>query len=336
MRLLRSYGVELVLIMTLALAVAFFGYLAVGLLPRNVVSESFNGRRALANVERQVAFGARATGTRASIEMSEWLINQLTGLGWDVVIQEFAVQDPLRGRNVIAIRSPQTPSAGVAMLATHYDTRLAADADPDPAQRTKAAPGANNGASGAAVLLELARTLDVDAGGHTVCLAFLDAEANEEIPGWLPWLGSRQLAGSLSRDVLRCASPRFVVALDQVGAPDARFAPDPAAAPWINDALWTDNPLPDPGGNFAAGQAGTPLVNSHTAFAAAGFQTGLISDRAYALARTTADLPAVLSAQTLETVGRRLESWMESGAPVPTNPGPGAAAATPAVQQAPP
>jgi hypothetical protein len=323
MRLLRGYGIELGLVVTLGLAVAFFGYLAVGLLPRSVVDSAFDAERALADVVRQVGFGARATGTQASLETSEWLIQQLTGLGWDVVVQEFSVSDPLKGRNIVAIRTPQTPSAGVAMLATHYDSRLAADEDADPDARTQPAPGANNGASGAAVLLELARTLDVDGGGQTVCLVFLDAEANGGIPGWAPFLGSRQLAAKLSRDVLRCASPRFVVALDQVGAPDARFQPDPATEPWVNQSLWATALEQGFGDRFVAEVAAEAIEGSHTAFSQA-YATSLIADRAYPHARTLADTPEMVSAETLAAVGRTLEVWLEQGAPEPSAPEPSA------------
>ncbi len=317
MRLLRTYGVELALVVTLGLAVAFFGYLALGLLPSNVVDESFDAARALDAVERQVEFGARTPGTQSSLAMSDWLIQQLIGLGWDVVVQEFPINELIKGRNVVAMRSPQGPAAGVNMLATHYDSRLAADADPDEAARALPAPGANNGASGTGVLLELARTLDVDAGGNTVCLAFLDAEANEGIAGWQPLVGSRQLAGSLTRDVLRCASPRAVVALNQVGAPNARFLPDPAAEPWVNESLWQTAAEAGFGAWFVNEPASEPLESSQSAFATAGYATGLVADREAPNARTLADTPATLSTETLAAVGRTLELWLETGAEQP-------------------
>lgn len=330
MRLLRTYGVELALVVALALAVAFFGYLAVGLLPSNVVDESFDGARALNSIERQVDFGARTPGTQSSLAMSDWLVQQLIGLGWDVVVQEFAVNELITGRNIVAMRSPQSPPAGVSMLATHYDSRLAADADPDEGSRALPAPGANHGASGAAVLLELARTLDVDVSGNTICLAFLDAEANDGIAGWPPFAGSRQLAGSLSRDVLRCASPRVVVAIDQVGAPDARFYPDADATPWVNTALWQTAAEAgfgawfvvetDPDSESAAGAE--PLVASHSAFVEAGYAGAVVIDRAAPFVRTLADTPASLSAETLGAVGRTLELWLETGAEQPADAAP--------------
>ena len=100
------------------------------------------------------------------------------------------------------------------------------------------APGANNGASGVAVLLELARTLDVDESGHTLCLAFFDADANDGLPGWQGRLGSSHFARTVAQDVPRCAAPAFVVALDQVGGDNARFRQDANGDPALNAAIW--------------------------------------------------------------------------------------------------
>lgn len=321
MRLVRNYGVELTLVLTLALAVAFFGYLALGLLPNNVVDESFAGARALANVERQLDFGPRTVGSEGGRATSEWLIQQLTGLGWDVVVQEPPVDSPLRWRNVVAVRSPANAAADVAMLVSHYDSRLVADADPDEANRTLPPPGANNGASGTAVLLELARTLDVDAGGNVVCLAFLDGEANEGVPDAEPFIGSDELARALVRGandaLLRCASPRVVVAIDQVGAPTARFQPDPAGEPWVNASLWATAAEVGLSDTFVADLAVEPLSGSHTAFAEAGFATALVADREDPNARTLQDSAEALSAEMLGRVGNVLERWLEAGAPQP-------------------
>jgi hypothetical protein len=319
--------VELALIFALALAVAYFGYLAMGLLRSSAIDETFDGGRARAAVERQVAFGTRTTGTPSSLQTSDWMVDQLTSLGWDVLIQTFPISADVEARNIVAIRTPDSPPAGVAMLATHYDSRLAADLDPNPENRSQPAPGANFGASGAAVLLELARTLDVDRGGHTVCLAFLDAEANEGIPGWGARTGSRQLAPTLTRDVPRCASPRLVVGLDMVGASDARFQPDLSAAQWINLGIWRTAAELGHSATFPTTIAESPWSGSQTAFADEGFATGAIVDRDFPNARTLSDTPAFISAATLEAVGRTLEEWLERGAPAP--PGSVAPQATP-------
>ncbi|MEM7536125.1 MAG: hypothetical protein AAF639_28340, partial [Chloroflexota bacterium] len=224
MQRVRLYSIELTLTAILGLAVFFFGYLGYGL----VIAEtdvSFSGERALVYVERQLSFGPRITGSKASEKMTDWLIDELRGRGWDVVIEPFpmlvtgpagaaiannidlAGEQPstdnedttdsttieLIARNIIAIREPEvqesffdnlglgfgqssevdTASDGparVGMLVTRYDTRLFADLDDDEANHELTVPGANGGASGTAVMLELARTLSLQLTNHTMCL----------------------------------------------------------------------------------------------------------------------------------------------------------------------
>ena len=126
----------------LVAAVAFFGYLGYGLLRPEIINEPFSGEKALANAEKLLAFGPRATGTESSLQTGDWLVEQLRLMGWDVVIQPFRCRT-LSGRNILAVRSHSKPGSPVAMLTTHYDTRLVADRDPDPANRKRPTPGAN-------------------------------------------------------------------------------------------------------------------------------------------------------------------------------------------------
>ena len=319
-RFVRSYSVELALVSALALAVLFFGYLAVGLFPRDAADEDFAGSRALESAGRQMAFGARATATQSNLEMGGWLIEQLTGAGWDVVIQQFSAGQVVNGRNLIAIRTPEQPPAATAptsfpvgILTTHYDTRLAADGDPNPDNQTSPAPGANNGASGVAVLLELARTLDVNATGHTICLAFFDGDANDGLPGWQGRLGSSHFARTVAQDVQRCAAPTFVVALDQAGGDDARFRRNPDSDPALSAAVWAQADSLGYGDTFLAEDAPT-TVNAHTPFQESGVPTALITDVGYVAGATLADTMDRLSEQTLLRVGRTLEAWLERGA----------------------
>ena len=194
---LRIYRIEISLVGLLALSVGFFGYLGYGLLPSDPAKEEFSGQRAMTYLTKQMSFGNRITGSESSQEMTNWLVGELSQMGWDIVIQPYMVPndgpDEVMARNIIAIKSGEEEVEEeaeverirpVALLSTHYDTRLFADADPDVDNHEKPVPGANDGGSGAAVLLELARTLDVDSSGHTVCLVFFDASDNGEIEGW--------------------------------------------------------------------------------------------------------------------------------------------------------
>ena len=312
MQRIRAYAIELILIAALLAAVVFFGYLGYGLLRPDVVNEPFSGERALANVGSQLEFGPRVTGTEASLRMGDWLVEQLRLLGWDVVIQPFTINEQVQGRNIVAVRSPGQPGAPVALLATHYDSRLAADADPNPAQHQTPTPGANAGASGPAILLELARTLDVDAGGHTVCLAFFDAEANAGLPGWDANIGSRLFVESQPESVPRCAAPRFVVGVDQAGAIDQRFFQNEASDPALNDALWNVAENLELGARFPSQRRPMP-ISATSVFSATGATTADLMSTDYPYRATLADTLDKLSADTLGAVGLVLETWLEGG-----------------------
>jgi glutaminyl-peptide cyclotransferase len=308
---LRAYGVELILTGTLLLAVLFFGYLGYGLLRTEVINEPFSGDKALANATKLTAFGPRATGTKANVETGNWMVEQLRLLGWDVVIQPFTVDEGVAGRNIIAVRSHSVPGSPVVMLTTPYDTRLVADADPDPANQKLPAPGANASASGAATLLELARTLDVEATGHTVCLGFFDAEQNEGLPGWNANMGSQIYVRSLPESVPRCASPRFTVSLDTVGAKDQRFFQDAQGDAGLQNALWQTAANLDYAEWFPKETRPLP-AGSQSAFQAQKLATTSLVGLDYPAANTTQDTPDKLSAETLQRVGMTLETWLET------------------------
>jgi hypothetical protein len=313
----RRYAVELTLVAVLALAVAFFGYLAVGLLPGSEQDRDFRGSAALNDIGLQMAYGSRAVGTQSNLRQGDWLVQQLTGLGWDVVIQEFTLSDALKGRNLVAVRSPdgaqtsETPPP-VGLVVAHYDSRIAADRDASPENQARPALGANDGASGTAVLLELARAIDVESAGQTVCLAFTDGDANAGIPGWTEPAGSAHLARTIARDVPRCANPAWVVALGMVGGVDATFPIDAQSDPALQASLWSNADALGFADQFTDAVTDGALPNP---FAQSDVPTVLIDDPTYPYVATLADAADKVNAETMEAVGRTVETWVESGSP---------------------
>ena len=288
MQRVRAYSIEILLTAALIAAVFFFGYLGYGLLRPEVINEPFSGERALTSAGKLLDFGPRITGTGASVEAGDWLIEQLRLLGWDVVIQPFSVSEEVSGRNIIAVRSHSKPGSPVIMLATPYDSRLAADADEDPANQQRPTPGANASASGVATLLELARTLDVEQSGHTICLGFFDAEQNGGLPGWEPHLGSQIYVRSLPLSVPRCASPRYVVGVEAVGAADQQFFQTENSDRTLENALWQTAANLDYEKWFP--QTSQPAVEGvQSAFATAEMPTATINGADYPARNTMQD-----------------------------------------------
>src|SRR5690348_9769082 len=98
---------------------------------------AFDGQRAYADVQTQVAFGSRVPGSEGHAKIQEWIRTELESAGWQVEIQDSqALGHPVE--NIIAKRNSEPPQI---VIGAHYDTRMYADQDPDPAQHTNYVPG---------------------------------------------------------------------------------------------------------------------------------------------------------------------------------------------------
>ena len=98
--------------------------------------EMFDGQRALADVETQVAFGTRIPGSSGHVQVQEWMRAELSAAGWNSRIQSSEMLGhPIQ--NVIAYRGDDVPKI---ILAAHYDTRMIADNDPDLTRRLTLCP----------------------------------------------------------------------------------------------------------------------------------------------------------------------------------------------------
>jgi glutaminyl-peptide cyclotransferase len=257
----------------------------------------FDGQRALQDIEIQVAFGPRVTGSDEHSNALAWIRKELELAGWSTRIQKSEMLGhPIQ--NLIAYRHNEPPSI---ILAAHYDTRMIADNDPDPVNRTKPVPGANDGASGVAVLLELARNLPEDS--IPVWLVFFDAEDNGNIPGWDWILGSQSFASQMD------FSPEAVVVVDMVGDSDQNIYIERNSNQGLVDELWTvaeslgyiDRFIPE---------AKYSMTDDHTPFLQKGIPAVDIIDFDYAYWHTISDTPDKVSAESLQAVGETLGTWI--------------------------
>lgn len=147
---------------------------------RSAPRAEVDGARALARVARQVDAGPRIPGSPGHAAVQDWIADELTRLGATVERQRFtdsSLADPLPLVNVIGRFGPRAAAGGrLIVLAAHYDTRPWCDQDPDSARRGDPVPGANDGGSGVAVLLEVAEVMSRRPPPVAVDLVFLDGE----------------------------------------------------------------------------------------------------------------------------------------------------------------
>ena len=142
-----------------------------------------DGERALARVRHQVQAGPRVPGTSAHRATRDWLAHEIAALGGTLESRSFSdssLGQRLELTNLIGHFGPGRTGTGPAVrriaLLAHWDSRPWCDQDPDSAHRADALPGANDGASGVAVLLEVAEIMHRRPPPVGVDLVFLDGE----------------------------------------------------------------------------------------------------------------------------------------------------------------
>lgn len=220
---------------------------------------AFCADSAYAYIEKQMSFGPRVPNSKGHNDCAVWLIQKLRSFGAEVELQRGQMPD-YRGHmqqiyNIIAHFTPS--SSPRILLGAHYDTRPWCDEEENYSDRFYNVPGANDGASGVGVLLEVARqiglkmqdtvsSLEGRSGGVStpVDIIFFDCEdmgtprvytGVEREDTWC--LGSQlwatnyaqrsnpQFSESSNSQIVKSSNPqyRFGIVLDMVGAPDASF-----------------------------------------------------------------------------------------------------------------
>ena len=202
-------------------------------------------------------------------------------------------------RNVIAKRGTGAPWT---ILGAHYDSRLKADHDPDPANHDQPVPGANDGASGVAVLLEVARVLPEELEGE-VWLAFFDVEDQGQLPGWDWILGSRALADSLE------GKPDAVIVVDMIGDADLNIYQENNSDPGLTAEIWDIAARLGYADQFIP-QTKFSMLDDHTPFLEKGIRAIDIIDFDYPYWHTIGDTADKVSASSLQAVGDTVLHWL--------------------------
>ena len=268
--------------------------------PAPAAPDAFSGALAYAWVERQCALGPRLIGSPANLALGDLIIETLTELGWTVAEQRFEFQG-VPVRNILAWRG----EGDALLLGAHYDTRRSADHEA-PSQPVL---GANDGASGVAVLLELARSVAWERVENRVYLAFFDAEDNGNLDdGWPYAVGSRYMAehwGENGEPPLQA-----VVVVDMIGDADQQIYYEVNSDPALMAEIWAIAAELGLGDRFIP-QYRHSIIDDHTAFARRGIPAIVIIDFDYPYWHTLRDTPDKVSPESLEAVGRTLQLWLE-------------------------
>ena len=208
----------------------------------------FNADTAYRFVKEQLEFGPRVPNSAAHEKCADYLTDQLKNYLKTVNVQKGQVKafngTILNFRNIIGSYNPETNDR--IFLCSHWDSRPFADHDPDPKNRTKPVPAANDGASGIGILLEIARQISLSKPQIGVDLIFLDVEdygppEGQKVEGnsedW--WgLGSQYWA---KHPHVENYFAKYGILLDMVGATGATFPMEGFSmqyAPEIVNQVW--------------------------------------------------------------------------------------------------
>ncbi len=268
----------------------------------SVEEVSFDAQRALADVAAQLAFGPRYPGAPGHAQVQTYIQTQLAAWGWTVETQPFTYQ-AVPVMNIIG-RAPGPAGRPIVLLGAHYDTR--ARSEQSPGLEATPTPGAVDGASGVAILLELARTLDAAALEHEVWLLFFDAEDNGSggLPGWDWIVGSTYLADNLT------VTPEAMVLVDMVGDADQQLYYEGHSDPDLQAELWSLAAGLGFGNYFIPTMRHT-MIDDHLPFARRGIPAVDIIDFDYVYWHTVDDTLDKVGLDSLWRVGHVLETWLE-------------------------
>jgi hypothetical protein len=271
----------------------------------------FTGDAAWGYLVRQCDFGTREPESAGHDSVLVWIIRHLERSGARVTAQRFEVDDPygdrrLRLTNVIASFSPELDRR--LMLAAHYDTRPWADQEPEDSLQNRPILGANDGASGVAVLLEIADILEaVPPGDLGVDLVFFDGEDYGRQSDYAHFLlGSKHFAANLAG-----YRPECCILLDMVGAKDARIRQEgyslQHAARLTEELFRRAGAL---GLDVFVSEPSQPIYDDHVPLLQAGIPSVDLIGLPYPHWHTLGDTPDKCSAETLRQVGSLLTDFI--------------------------
>lgn len=235
-----------------------------------VAVPEFCADSALRYVAEQVAFGNRIPGSPAWQRCADYLVAAMNRWCDTVVVQSFKATlwngNVVPGRNIIASLNPTAQKR--VLLAAHWDSRQWADHDDDSDLHHSPVPGANDGASGAAVLMEMARGMSQMPPSVGVDFIFFDVE-DQGTPEWSEtydenaWCkGSQYWANNRHQPFY---SAVYGILFDMVGTPEPRYTKEQVSryyAPGLTDKLWNVASLMGYGSVFVNQQT-DPILDDH-------------------------------------------------------------------------
>jgi glutaminyl-peptide cyclotransferase len=262
--------------------------------PPAAAAAAFDGKRAWRDLETQVKFGPRPSGSAALQQTREWILAELKAAGIETRQQIFIAKTPLGEvsmANVIGT-IPGRRAERIA-LASHFDTKLF---------REIRFVGASDAASSTAALLELGRALKRRQNEYTIELLFFDGEEavvewsrnNDNTYGSRHYVQTAQQNGTIK-------GLQALVLLDMIGDKNLVIRRDANSTPWLVDIVW--NAAARLGHRSIFSNELTSIDDDHMPFLRAGIPAVDIIDLDYPAWHTAADTIDSVTERSLQVVG---------------------------------
>jgi hypothetical protein len=279
-----------------------------------------DGQRAYGYLEKICELGPRIAGTETNARQRKMVADHFAKAGGTVKEQPFHAPHPLTGRrvnmvNLIGSWHPERTRR--VLLCAHYDTRPRADQEEDPERLNRPFLGANDGASGVALLMEIANHLEKLETPWGVDLVLFDGE--ELVYGNNPrqgeyFLGSTAFARNYAAQRDR-GRPRMQyeagILLDMVGGKEMTIKREPNSVQFAPDLMrdvWAV--ARQVGARSFSNEIGRDVQDDHWPLNRASIRTIDLIDFDYPYWHTIDDIPKNCSAESLAEVGRVVTAWL--------------------------
>ncbi|SYZ73836.1 Peptidase M28 [Candidatus Zixiibacteriota bacterium] len=273
---------------------------------KEIIPPAFKGEEAFDCLVKQVSFGPRVPGTENSRHCQEYLISFFESLGAQVDTMQFIHRNPLTFEEtpmvniLVHFHGTDSDSKARYLLAAHYDSRPRAENDSDPAKKILPIPGANDGASGVAVLMELGRLFSEVKPRVNVDMALFDGEDWGEAGNLDEYfLGAKNFVTRIPRDHYR-----FAILLDMVGDKDLKIYKEQFSseyAPKITNLIWKT--AAELGQKAFVDSVGYAVYDDHLSLLTIGIPAADVIDFVYPEWHTSHDTPENCSPHSLASVG---------------------------------
>lgn len=279
---------------------------------------SFSGARAMAHLEAIVVIGPRVSGSPGMTQQRELIVEHFRTAGATVTKQPFQIRDRKSGKavameNIVVAWHPDRTER--ILLGAHYDTRPFPDRDREDPRGTFV--GANDGASGVALLMELAGAMPGLAGPVGVDFVLFDAEEYVFGPRDPYFLGSTHFARQYAagrKSGETAWSYRAGLVLDMVADADLVVYQESKSVSWpdtrpVVDEVW--DVAKRMGVRQFVARPGYEVEDDHVPLRNLGkIPTADIIDFDYPSWHTTHDTAAACSGESLEAVGSVVLQWL--------------------------